>query len=253
MASDRAASDRLAFLRAICDDPADDSPRLVFADWLDEHGEPERAEFIRLQCELAGRPDRPGRWQELRDRQDELLRRHGPRWRAELPSWLRAVGVFRRGFVDSLACTADAFLARAGDLETLPVQKLHLWNAGSRLGPLLVSPLLARVDTLSLSGNALGDAAAAGLAECPYLHRLTWLDLGYNQVGDLGAAALAASACLGSLAELYLNNNHVGEAGATALVESRRLRLRRLLLLSNPLTDAGRQRLRVRAGAVVVV
>jgi uncharacterized protein (TIGR02996 family) len=47
-------SEREAFLRAIRENPADDTARLVFADWLQEHGEPERAEFIRLQIELAG-------------------------------------------------------------------------------------------------------------------------------------------------------------------------------------------------------
>ena len=48
-------TEREAFLAAICAAPDEDLPRLVFADWLDEHGEPERAEFIRLQCELAHR------------------------------------------------------------------------------------------------------------------------------------------------------------------------------------------------------
>jgi uncharacterized protein (TIGR02996 family) len=43
-------TDRAAFLAAILDRPDDDLPRLVYADWLDEHGEPERAEFIRTQC-----------------------------------------------------------------------------------------------------------------------------------------------------------------------------------------------------------
>lgn len=33
--------------------PEDDTPRLILADWLDEHGEAERGEFIRVQCELA--------------------------------------------------------------------------------------------------------------------------------------------------------------------------------------------------------
>src|SRR5262249_29199298 len=42
-----------AFLRAILDAPDDDAPRLVYADWLDEHGETERAEFIRVQITLA--------------------------------------------------------------------------------------------------------------------------------------------------------------------------------------------------------
>ena len=40
------------FLAAICANPDDDAPRLVYADWLDEHGDP-RGEFIRVQVELA--------------------------------------------------------------------------------------------------------------------------------------------------------------------------------------------------------
>jgi uncharacterized protein (TIGR02996 family) len=47
-----AADDEKAFLRAVCEHPDDDRPRLIFADWLDEHGDP-RGEFIRLQCALA--------------------------------------------------------------------------------------------------------------------------------------------------------------------------------------------------------
>jgi uncharacterized protein (TIGR02996 family) len=41
------------FLRAVCEAPFDDGPRLVWADALDERGECARAEFIRVQCELA--------------------------------------------------------------------------------------------------------------------------------------------------------------------------------------------------------
>jgi len=48
------------FLKVILDDPADDTPRLVYADWLDERGDnlnrpadKARARFIRLQVEYA--------------------------------------------------------------------------------------------------------------------------------------------------------------------------------------------------------
>lgn len=41
-----------ALLAAVRHAPDDDAPRLIAADWLDEHGESERAEFIRLQCRL---------------------------------------------------------------------------------------------------------------------------------------------------------------------------------------------------------
>lgn len=42
-------------LRGVLEEPADDTARLVYADWLDENGEPERAEFVRVQVELSNR------------------------------------------------------------------------------------------------------------------------------------------------------------------------------------------------------
>ncbi len=48
-------TERDALLAAILQNPDDDTPRLVYADWLQEHDEDRRAEFIRLQC----RPERP--------------------------------------------------------------------------------------------------------------------------------------------------------------------------------------------------
>jgi uncharacterized protein (TIGR02996 family) len=42
-------------LRAIIDEPSDDDPRLKYADVVEEQGHAARAEFIRVQCELARR------------------------------------------------------------------------------------------------------------------------------------------------------------------------------------------------------
>ena len=42
-----------AILRAILDDPADDLPRLAYADLMEERGDDARAEFVRVQLELA--------------------------------------------------------------------------------------------------------------------------------------------------------------------------------------------------------
>ena len=47
--------ERGAILRRILEEPDEDTHRLVFADWLEENGEPERAEFIRLTVDLARR------------------------------------------------------------------------------------------------------------------------------------------------------------------------------------------------------
>ena len=72
-------------LQAVLDTPADDAPRLVLADWLDEHGEAGWAELIRVQCELtrlraagpAASPQAVG----LARREDHLLQ-GGHRWPA---------------------------------------------------------------------------------------------------------------------------------------------------------------------------
>lgn len=54
-----AAATHDGLMSAILADPADDAPHLVFADWLEERGDVERAEFVRVQVELARTKVRP--------------------------------------------------------------------------------------------------------------------------------------------------------------------------------------------------
>jgi uncharacterized protein (TIGR02996 family) len=55
---------RGAFLRDIVEHPDDDAPRLIYADWLEERGEAERASFIRAKYppDLVGRDQEVIRW-----------------------------------------------------------------------------------------------------------------------------------------------------------------------------------------------
>ncbi len=46
-------NDSLSLKRAIFTNPDEDTPRLMYADWLQENGDSSQAEFIRAQCELA--------------------------------------------------------------------------------------------------------------------------------------------------------------------------------------------------------
>jgi uncharacterized protein (TIGR02996 family) len=57
--------DETAFLAAIGACPADDALRLVYGDWLEQRGDP-RAEFLRLDCQLAAFPPEDARSIELR-------------------------------------------------------------------------------------------------------------------------------------------------------------------------------------------
>src|SRR3954471_17475622 len=101
-------------LRAIRHDPDDDSLRLVYADWLEEHGGPEglaRAEFIRVQMELARAGGDDPRAAGLRARQDALLERHGADWAAPVAGLAREY-TFRRGFVEEVTLSAARFLSQ---------------------------------------------------------------------------------------------------------------------------------------------
>lgn len=84
-------SDRDALLAAIVAHPDDDTPRLMYADWLDEHqpdatpspaaGPSARAEYIRVQCRLAQRPFDDPDYPELLEREQDLadwLKGHTP-------------------------------------------------------------------------------------------------------------------------------------------------------------------------------
>src|SRR4051794_36091905 len=80
-----------AFLAAILAEPDNDAPRLIYADWLDERGDP-RGEFIRVQCQLAQYPaERPlppelaAHWGGLYPRQEQLWQLHGQGWWDQLP------------------------------------------------------------------------------------------------------------------------------------------------------------------------
>src|SRR4051812_43183757 len=106
-----------AFLQSIRDEPDDDVPRLIYADWLEEHGRPEHAEFIRLQCELARLPEEyPGR-SEKEQREHELLLEHGE-WLGPLRRLLPEADcsvVFQRGFVSEVTFWGLAGARRLAD------------------------------------------------------------------------------------------------------------------------------------------
>jgi uncharacterized protein (TIGR02996 family) len=60
-----AASDFEGLLRAAFHNPDDDTPRLIFADWLEENGQADRAALIRYQCEQARYKPSATRYKEL--------------------------------------------------------------------------------------------------------------------------------------------------------------------------------------------
>jgi uncharacterized protein (TIGR02996 family) len=90
----------LDFLNAIKDAPQDDTLRLAFADWLEENGQAERGEFVRLQVRgshmSSDDPD-----MDLVFRNQKMLEKHGKRWLGSF-NGLVEVGEweFNRGLLD---------------------------------------------------------------------------------------------------------------------------------------------------------
>jgi uncharacterized protein (TIGR02996 family) len=266
-----------ALLRAVLAAPDDDAPRLIYADWLDEEGDCDRAEFIRVQIALARTDEHDPRYRELHQRESDLLQGGNyNRWVAPLED-LAQQWTFRRGFVEAVEVAAAVFL-RCGErlFDAAPVRSLKLVRAGlsgprlavypalahlvaldlsgahlwaSHLAILLASPHLAGLRDLSLAHNNLGQSGANLLTDLPILDSLTRLDLANNRLRNAGAVRVAACPRLAGLRTLGLGFNGIGVEGANALAASPYLdNLSVLDLVGNHSIDFGRQALRERFG-----
>jgi uncharacterized protein (TIGR02996 family) len=157
-------NDEAAFLAAIRADPADDTARLVFADWLQENGRSEWADLIRVQVELARPvPPRPVLMQidlfsteehvrqveeygaaterrpELDQRERELLAvvqvPAPPGWVVGVGLGLRARGrrgdlFFRRGMLERAVCPGAVWVADGDAVLALhPIERVRLTSA----------------------------------------------------------------------------------------------------------------------------
>src|SRR5262249_29478592 len=111
----RGMTDGEDLLRAIVATPEDDAPRLVYADWLDEHGVPDWAEFIRVQVELAATPGTGWRVMELTQRELVLIQTKAGRFMANTTAWVTEP-VFRRGFLEEARVYADVMDEHGADL-----------------------------------------------------------------------------------------------------------------------------------------
>jgi len=228
-----------AFLQRIRAYPDDDAQRLIFADWLDEEGDP-RGGFIRVQLALAElAPDAAAR-KVLAAAERKLLEAHREEWEAPLRR-LASGCVFRRGFVDEINVGAKLFLRNADEIfDAAPVRHVHLLDVSEGLPDVLQCPFLSRLAALTIHASHTGEPLARAVARSEHLSGLRRLTLTRNRFADDDVEQLARSPHLANLEELDLSENGIGETGARALAASAHLgKLRRLELRDNPLGPAG--------------
>jgi uncharacterized protein (TIGR02996 family) len=245
----RLSLEEAALLKAIRRSPGDDLPRLVYADWLEEHGRPERAEFTRLQCESAaagfpGSPYHIGHPLDPRqDRINELWRDNRGRWLRELPKWSVEPDppVFVRGFPERFTFVAALFIRYGPQLlDRAPVRAVRLMQVQNVIPDLVRCVWFREVGGVDLSGCRLEEGAGvAALASAEWLGAIRHLDLGWNDLRDDAARALARCPYLGSLKTLGLRGNRLTAEAVQVLASSRFLDVRAVIdLRGNPAIDA---------------
>jgi uncharacterized protein (TIGR02996 family) len=244
-------AERAGFLEAILAGPEDDAPRLVYADWLEEHGQPERAEFIRIECEQAVISPEPGsapnRWDsprfwELQDRLRKLYERHADDWFAPLFRAFRGEMDTHRGFPWHVALSARQFIdCGEAIFQAAPtIENVIIVRLGQNMPRLARCPALAHVRQLQFFETPFRAAQAEQLARSPHLGNLRELDIGFTDtgIGPRGARALANAASLRRLEHLDVHNHAIYDEGAAALLRSKNLAtLTHLDLGHNGLTD----------------
>lgn len=254
------SDEQRALWAAIRANPLDDTPRLVYADWLQEHSDETRAEFIRVQIELerliqSRQPvhsqqrrrlqlaqRRPREEGVLSARSEHLLASNRKMWTEpfvqvvhpnvdkqdrnavkQVRAWRASLG-YRRGFISPLL--------RPHEVE-------RVIRAGSHLEP--IGDLIVQADQSDgncasllsvLSKSHLGscvthirrmevrDSEVLAFASSGSLFRPTSLHLWYGALTDVGACALANSPVISAVTNLHLTNNRIGDTGAIALAES---------------------------------
>jgi uncharacterized protein (TIGR02996 family) len=210
-------SDEKALLAAIWAHPHDDTPRLVFADWLQEHEQPERAEFIRIQCELARLEEDALRRAQLEQRETALWKKHAKTWKAGLPKLLQAAP-FRRGFPfpRRRAVTGAQFLKlTAAELAPAPLWDFRINSAEKTLDRVLASDPMSRLGTLEIPVNQIKNPAVLATAK---FQNIADLQLGANWIGEAGVTALAANHALRHLRNLDLTSSDLTDAAIGTLV-----------------------------------
>ena len=190
-------------LRAIIQDPDDDAPRLVYADWLDEHGESARAAFIRAQVKLARMPEDDPERVALVQIERTLWRAHRDEWLEWVPTWA-TVREFHRGFLESVRCDAAAFMAGADELRQFtPLMTVRLDGLRDLAVPIFRSRVLEGLRGLAISMHVRPDDWQH-LADSPYLGRLEKLNLSSCQFAASIVRAMPDSAAFPSLRHLRL-------------------------------------------------
>ncbi len=199
-------------------------PRLVYADWLDENGDVERAEFIRVQIGLSrcAHTFEPEAIQ-LAARQKEIWDANGERFKKELPVGFRYSGLnaYQRGFFSHVTSLATNWTNRSDRIDGILIEGLTLTDTVPPKKPFFDSDSLATVKVLDLSRMQCDDDVAESLANSSTLNALRSLTMNAASVTDVGLGCLANPRGAWAMVNLCLQSiNRVSTKGFASIFQS---------------------------------
>lgn len=239
------ADTRESLLQAIVQDPDNPLPRLVLADHLDEEGDSDWAELIRLQ---NGYFQHWSNAHEQRDRERILCQRVQDRF-PQVPGV--RLGPPVRGLPDRITFTLEKITPEPITLllRILPITYFDLSEDFPDV--LLNVPWLSQARVIDLSGIMLSEDLTLNLlsrARSEHLRALIWR----GGVDDATCEVLASLESLAGLRELCLAD-YIHDAGANALIASNFLDELRYLDLRGNRIQMARHRLERRFGSALVL
>ena len=232
------------FLERVRERPEDDAPRLITADWFDDIGEHDRAEFIRLQLAIAKLEYGTAPRTQLKKREEQLLFVHRQEWAAPFKEYATAVE-FRRGFIEEVTLPARTFLKQWPNISALaPIRNVNLLDVGDDPRAVMHSPYLQQLHGLRVESQYLADTLAEAIADSQQLGNIQRLQLDSNTITDVGVALITNCPSLQNLRHLNLAKNRVTTVGISRIANASHWKhLDTLDLCENPLGVAGIQNL----------
>lgn len=218
--------DARVFFDAIAHSPADDAPRLIFADWLEEQGATSRAEFIRLQIRRETLKRTSTQWGHARFKEKQLISRHSSEWFGSTQGKIMS-RKFNRGFIQSARIHACAIASEPERIFAFgPIEHVSLSRAGEFQhwgAKAILAPELAYVSSLNATNFRLQPGTIVHFAQSPGVRHLHFLDLSNNHVSDEGVRAIANSPHFERLQVIRLENTGASEGALRELAYSKSL------------------------------
>jgi uncharacterized protein (TIGR02996 family) len=191
-----------AFNRAMLDNPDDDLPRLVFADWMEENCTNRR--LVLLLRRSITHPDVvqpcpsfpaigsqqaglwrgrlvmdfvPRRWEPLRPRRDEM-----DFWKGVVDStWLGRLSIWLQGSADQIATAPIVTTVRWNELEWLEVGGMIDWELATGVFVLSHPERFPKLSSLVHLGDTPLTGDLEGWLSASLVHRLKHFDIGYGR------------------------------------------------------------------------